>query len=95
MAVFAHERSCASGLECAPDPERGIPQDQLAYDAGIDRSRRIEQKKENPTIDLMDRIAATFGIHLSELFAEPPRVDPVPERGVAGSGSPRSPPWPD
>ncbi|MCK1679368.1 helix-turn-helix transcriptional regulator [Bradyrhizobium sp. 147] len=52
--------------------ERGIPQDQLAYDAGIDRSYmgRIEQKKENPTIDLLD-LAATLGIHLSELFAEP------------------------
>jgi len=46
--------------------ERGIPQEQLAYDAGIDRSYmgRIEQKKENPTIDLLDRIAATFGYSL-------------------------------
>jgi len=53
--------------------ERGIPQEQLAYDAGIDRSYmgRIEQKKENPTIDLLGRIAVTLGIHLSELFAEP------------------------
>ncbi|MCA1378675.1 MULTISPECIES: helix-turn-helix transcriptional regulator [unclassified Bradyrhizobium] len=49
--------------------ESGIPQEQLAYDAGIDRSYmgRIEQT----TIDLLDRIAATLGIHLSELFAEP------------------------
>ncbi|RXH38646.1 XRE family transcriptional regulator [Bradyrhizobium nanningense] len=53
--------------------ERGIPQDQLAYDAGIDRSYmgRIEQKKENPTIDLLERIAATLGIHVSELFTQP------------------------
>ncbi|WP_092082918.1 helix-turn-helix domain-containing protein [Bradyrhizobium brasilense] len=53
--------------------DRGIPQEQLAYDAGIDRSYmgRIEQQKENPTIDLLDRVAATLGIHLSELFAEP------------------------
>ncbi|MDF0581950.1 helix-turn-helix domain-containing protein [Bradyrhizobium yuanmingense] len=53
--------------------ERGIPQEQLAYDAGIDRSYmgRIEQQKENPTIDLLDRIATTLGIHLSELFFEP------------------------
>ncbi|WFU62523.1 helix-turn-helix domain-containing protein [Bradyrhizobium brasilense] len=55
--------------------DRGIPQEQLAYDAGIDRSYmgRIEQQKENPTIDLLDRVAATLGIHLSELFAEPPK----------------------
>ncbi|MGY4408102.1 helix-turn-helix domain-containing protein [Bradyrhizobium sp. USDA 3315] len=48
--------------------DRGIPQEQLAFDAGIDRSYmgRIEQQKENPTIDLLDRIAATLGIHLSE-----------------------------
>ncbi|WP_258763259.1 helix-turn-helix domain-containing protein [Bradyrhizobium arachidis] len=42
--------------------DRGIPQEQLAYDAGIDRSymERIE-KKENPAIDLLDHIAATLG----------------------------------
>jgi len=53
--------------------ERGIPQDQLAYDAGIDRSHmgRIEQKKENPTIDLLERIAKTLGVHMSEFFIQP------------------------
>ncbi|MCC8935863.1 helix-turn-helix transcriptional regulator [Bradyrhizobium sp. Arg68] len=53
--------------------DRGILQEQLAYDTGIDRSYmgRIEQQKENPTIDLLDRIAATLGVHLSELFTEP------------------------
>ncbi|MHB0790118.1 helix-turn-helix domain-containing protein [Bradyrhizobium sp. 5.13L] len=53
--------------------DRGIPQEQLTYDAGIDRSYLggIEQQKENPSIDLLDRIARTLGIHLSELFAEP------------------------
>ncbi|WP_311735326.1 helix-turn-helix transcriptional regulator [Bradyrhizobium yuanmingense] len=62
--------------------ERGIPQEQLAYDARIDRSYmgRIEQKKENPTIDLLDRIAATFDIHLSELFAEPANGAMPPSR---------------
>ncbi|UWU75764.1 helix-turn-helix transcriptional regulator [Bradyrhizobium huanghuaihaiense] len=55
--------------------DRGIPQERLAYDAGIDRSYLggIEQQKENPSIDLLDRIAMTLGIHLSELFAEPAR----------------------
>ncbi|MDA9504870.1 XRE family transcriptional regulator [Bradyrhizobium sp. CCBAU 11386] len=54
--------------------DRGIPQERLAYDAGIDRSYLggIEQQKENPSI-LLDRIAMTLGIHLSELFAEPAR----------------------
>jgi transcriptional regulator with XRE-family HTH domain len=53
--------------------ERGIPQEQLAYDAGLDRSHvaGIEQQKENPTIDLLERIAATLAVHLSKLFVQP------------------------
>ena len=37
--------------------DRGIPQEQLAYDAGIDRSYMsgLERQSENPTIDLLDR----------------------------------------
>ncbi|APG15012.1 MULTISPECIES: helix-turn-helix domain-containing protein [Bradyrhizobium] len=67
--------------------ERGIPQDQLAYDAGIDRSYmgRIEQKKENPTIDLLERIAATLGIHLSELFTPPAKGAMPPSRCPEGA----------
>ncbi|MFK4492392.1 helix-turn-helix domain-containing protein [Bradyrhizobium sp. USDA 336] len=69
--------------------ERGIPQEQLAYDAGIDRSYmgRIEQKKENPTIDLLDRIAATLSIHLSELFAEPAN-DAMPPKPMSRGRKP-------
>ncbi|UQR61622.1 helix-turn-helix domain-containing protein [Bradyrhizobium sp. C-145] len=54
----------------------------MANDAGIDRSSmgRIEQKKENPTIDLPDRIAVPLGIHLSELLAEPAK-DAMPQAG--------------
>ncbi|MTV19110.1 MULTISPECIES: helix-turn-helix transcriptional regulator [Bradyrhizobium] len=54
--------------------DRGIPTDQLAYDTGIDRSYmgRIEKQKENPTIDLLDRIAGTLGVHVSEFFVQPP-----------------------
>ncbi|MGX1350632.1 transcriptional regulator with XRE-family HTH domain [Bradyrhizobium elkanii] len=38
--------------------ERGIPQEQLAYDADVDRSymNGIELQK-NPTIDLLERMA--------------------------------------
>ncbi|WGR93367.1 helix-turn-helix transcriptional regulator [Bradyrhizobium sp. ISRA443] len=54
--------------------ERGIPQEQLAYDAGVDRSHMngIELQKKNPTIDLLERVAETLGVHMSELFVEPP-----------------------
>jgi transcriptional regulator with XRE-family HTH domain len=53
--------------------DRGIPQEQLAYDAGIDRSYMggLERQAENPTIDLLDRLAKTLGVHLSEFFLQP------------------------
>jgi len=61
--------------------DRGIPQEQLAYDTGIDRSYMsgLEQQKANPTIDLLDRIAQTLGVHLSELFVQPPRGATTPK----------------
>ncbi|UFS88997.1 helix-turn-helix transcriptional regulator [Bradyrhizobium daqingense] len=54
--------------------ERGIPQEQLAYDAGIDRSYMsgLERQQANPTIDLLDRLARTLGVAVSELFVRPP-----------------------
>ncbi|MGY4230352.1 transcriptional regulator with XRE-family HTH domain [Bradyrhizobium sp. USDA 4503] len=72
--------------------ERGIPQERLAYDAGIDRSYmgRIEQQKENPTIDLLDRIAGTLCVHLSELFAQPAQGAMPPKPLSKG----RKPAWP-
>lgn len=40
----------------------GIPQEQLAYDADIDRSYMgaVERQDANPTIDLHDRIAKSL-----------------------------------
>ncbi|MCA1396934.1 helix-turn-helix transcriptional regulator [Bradyrhizobium sp. BRP56] len=53
--------------------KRGISQERLAYQAGIDRSymASLERQSKNPTIDLLDRIAETLGVHLSEFFARP------------------------
>ncbi|WFU31321.1 helix-turn-helix transcriptional regulator [Bradyrhizobium brasilense] len=53
--------------------DRGIPQEQLAYDADVDRSymNGIELQKKNPTIDLLERMAKTLGVHMSEFFVEP------------------------
>ena len=55
--------------------DRGIPQEQLAYDAGIDRSYMsgLERQSENPTIDLLERLAQTLGVQLSEFFLQPPK----------------------
>ncbi|OSI68547.1 helix-turn-helix domain-containing protein [Bradyrhizobium canariense] len=71
--------------------DRGIPQEQLAYDAGIDRSYMsgLERQSENPTIDLLDRLAGTLGVHLSEFFIQPPKGAATPETLPKGRKSTR------
>ena len=51
---------------------KGISQERLAFNSGIDRSYvgGIEREVENPTVDLLDRLADTLGVPLAELFAE-------------------------
>jgi len=46
--------------------KRGISQERLAFDTGIDRSYMggLERGAENPTIDLLDRIAKTLDVPL-------------------------------
>jgi transcriptional regulator with XRE-family HTH domain len=54
---------------------KGISQERLAFDSGIDRSYLggIEREVENPTLDLLDRLADTLGVPPAELFAEASR----------------------
>jgi transcriptional regulator with XRE-family HTH domain len=49
---------------------KGIAQERLAIDAGVDRSYLggVERGEENPTIDILDRIAATLAVPLAELL---------------------------
>jgi len=49
---------------------KGISQERLAYDAGVDRSYLggMERSEKNPTVDVLDRIAATLDIPIGELF---------------------------
>ncbi|WP_050385324.1 helix-turn-helix domain-containing protein [Bradyrhizobium pachyrhizi] len=53
--------------------QRGISQEKLARMAGIDRSYLggLERQTENPTVDLLDRIAGALGTHPSDLFVRP------------------------
>lgn len=53
---------------------REISQERLAFDSGVDRSYLggLERGLENPTIDLLERLADTLATPLAELFAEPP-----------------------
>ena len=56
---------------------KGISQERLAFDSGIDRSYLggIEREGENPTVDLLDRLAGTLEVPLAELFAEVSRQE--------------------
>jgi transcriptional regulator with XRE-family HTH domain len=50
---------------------RGLSQERLAYDAGVDRSYvgGLERCEENPTVDILDQYAATAA-EANELVAE-------------------------
>lgn len=51
---------------------RRMPQERLAFDAGVDRSYLggMERGEENPTVDVLERVAITLAVPLRELFAE-------------------------
>ena len=53
--------------------ERGVSQEQLAVDAGVDRTYvgRIERGMENPTVGNLDKLAEALDIHISTLFMKP------------------------
>lgn len=52
---------------------RGISQEHLAVDAGIDRTyvSRLERGRENPSVAVLERIADALGIAIQEFFAVP------------------------
>jgi transcriptional regulator with XRE-family HTH domain len=52
---------------------KGIPQERLAYDSGMDRSyvSGIERGIENPTIDVIDRLAKVLEISIDQLLVAP------------------------
>jgi transcriptional regulator with XRE-family HTH domain len=53
--------------------EQLISQDKLAADANVDRAYLggLERQTENPTVDLLDKIAEALQVPLSELFIQP------------------------
>jgi transcriptional regulator with XRE-family HTH domain len=52
---------------------QGISQETLAADASVDRSYLggLERREENPTVDLLDRIADALSVSITELFVQP------------------------
>jgi transcriptional regulator with XRE-family HTH domain len=59
---------------------QGISQEKLAVDARIDRSYLggLERQQENPTVDLLDRVAAALSITITELFTQARSGEPTP-----------------
>jgi DNA-binding XRE family transcriptional regulator len=53
--------------------KRGLSQERLAFDAGVDRSYLggLERQEENPTVDVLDRLASALSIPISEFFVSP------------------------
>lgn len=73
---------------------RGLSQERLAFDAGVDRSYvgGLERREENPTVDLLDRLAMTLDVPISEFFKGPRggAAPPKPLRsGRRGSRQPQ------
>lgn len=60
---------------------RGLSQERLAFDAGVDRSYvgGLERREENPTVDVLDRLAKTLAVHVSEFLAEPAKGSSPPQ----------------
>lgn len=56
---------------------QGVSQERLAFDAGVDRAYvgGLERQTENPTVDLLDKLAQTLETPLTEFFA-------IPEKGA-------------
>lgn len=53
--------------------QKGISQEKLAADAMVDRAYLggLERQEENPTVDLLDRIAKALSVQLGEFFLRP------------------------
>ncbi|WP_442916021.1 helix-turn-helix domain-containing protein [Lichenihabitans sp. Uapishka_5] len=64
---------------------QGISQDLLAADAAIDRAYLggLERQRENPTVDLLDRVARALSVNVSELFRVP-EIGEVPPEALRG-----------
>lgn len=64
---------------------QGLSQERLAADAGVDRAYLggLERQAENPTVDLLDKVAEALAVPLGELFVAPAEDEapPAPLRG--------------
>jgi transcriptional regulator with XRE-family HTH domain len=64
----------------------GVSQEAFADLTGIDRTyvSRLERKLENPTVTVLEKVAAALGVEIAELFADPGPADAKPPSLPAG-----------
>ncbi len=60
--------------------KRGLSQEALAVDAGVDRSYvgRIERGVENPTAETLERLAGALDVPVADLLAVPKATEKPP-----------------
>jgi transcriptional regulator with XRE-family HTH domain len=60
--------------------ERGVSQERLAADTGVDRAylSEIEREQGNASVDVLDRLAAVLGVTIGEFFEAPAEGDERP-----------------
>lgn len=53
---------------------KGLSQERLAADAGVDRAwvSELEREQGNTSVDLLERLASALGVPIAALFSEPP-----------------------
>lgn len=53
--------------------KRDVSQERLALEAAVDRSYvgSLERGEENPTVDILDRLAEALAVPVKRLFEEP------------------------
>jgi transcriptional regulator with XRE-family HTH domain len=71
---------------------RGVSQEILAVDAGIDRTyvSRLERVLENPTVAVLERLAEALGVSIAEFFVLPDPDEPPPQPLPGGRRAGRS-----
>ena len=64
---------------------QGLSQERLAVDAAVNRGYLggLEQLTENPTLDILDRIATALSVPVADLLREPDagQLPPAPMKG--------------
>jgi transcriptional regulator with XRE-family HTH domain len=65
---------------------RGLSQEQLAVDAGVDRTYvgRVERGVENPSVGNLEKLAGALGAELVDLFRKPRAGEREPQPLPAG-----------